>query len=107
MIVANAEFNNTVLASVYKHKHEDQKSEVPTYTYSLMFGDIVIDALPKQIIIYDNPIDKTRKYEITFVTNSAKRKLFVVGPASLESITDELQLRNKILKRQCLIVCLQ
>jgi hypothetical protein len=55
-----------------------------------VFGDIVIDALPKQVIIYDNPIDKTRKYEITFVANSAKRKVFVVGPASLECITDEL-----------------
>jgi hypothetical protein len=100
LIVANTDFNNIILASVFKNTTYDKETgKITNVVFQIKFGNVVVDARPTQVIIYDNPIDKTRKYEITFATNSSKKKTLVIGPTSLESIIDELQLKNKILKK--------
>lgn len=99
LVLASSHFKNVILGVIYENKTTDEGTgKVVGVTYELKLGNIVIDAFPIQVIIYDNPIDKTRKYEITFILSSGKKHL-VIGPASLEDIIAELQLRNKVLRK--------
>jgi hypothetical protein len=103
LIIAHSGLKQTVTGFInkikkVKNQDADNNKNEDIFEYELHFGDILIDAIPTQIIIYDNPIDKSHNYEITFSTISEKKSL-KVGPGSLEYIINELQLRNKILKK--------
>ena len=99
LILASSHFKNVISGVIYENKIRDKDTgNVIGVAYELELGNIVIDAFPAQVIIYDNPIDKTRKYEITFIPSSGKKHL-ITGPASLEDIIAELQLRNKVLRK--------
>ena len=62
-------------------------------------ADVIIDAIPTHVIIYDNPVDRNRKLEIQFESKSTKRRLFTTGPGTISSIIDELQNRNMLIKK--------
>ena len=99
LILASSHFRSVISAMIYENEVNDNKTgEVKEVFYKVKLGNGIIDAFPTQVIIYDNPIDKTRKYEITFVPSSGKKYL-VIGPAGLEDIIAELQLRNKVLRK--------
>ncbi|MDN5868842.1 MAG: hypothetical protein L0H55_15765, partial [Candidatus Nitrosocosmicus sp.] len=107
VIIAHTGLKQTVTGFINKINKKEKKQDdtdnssnknEDIFKYELNFGDILIDAIPTKIIIYDNPIDKSHNYEITFSTISEKKPL-KIGPGSLEYIINELQLRNKILKK--------
>ena len=62
-----------------------------------MVKDTIIDAIPVNVVINDNPLDEVKTYKITFMHKSSK-KPFTVGPGSVSYIVSELQNKGRYIK---------
>jgi hypothetical protein len=79
-------------------KNDNNKDIDGSSTEYLKLTDVIIYAVPKQVILFDNPIDRNRKVQIQFESKSTKRS-FTIGPGTITSIVEELQNRNMLIKR--------
>lgn len=62
-----------------------------------MVKDTIIDAIPVNVVINDNPLDDAKTYKITFM-HKVSDKPFVIGPGSVSYIVSELQNKGRYLK---------
>jgi hypothetical protein len=97
LTIAHCEEKKILHAYVDYIKNDTKDKDAASVQY-LKLTDVAIDAIPKQVIIFDNPIDKNRKVQIQFESKSTKR-LFTIGPGTITSIVDELQNRNMLIKK--------
>jgi len=95
--IAHCDEKKILHAYVYYVKNDNNDKDEPSVQY-LKLTDVVIDAIPKQVTIFDNPIDRNRKVQIKFESKSTKRA-FTIGPGNISSIVDELQNRNMLIKK--------
>jgi Bifunctional DNA primase/polymerase, N-terminal len=98
LTIAHSNDKKIFHAYIKNRKNEEENSPPMQY---MKLTDVIIDAIPKNVIIYDNsPVgsDKNRKLEIQFESRSTKRS-FTAGPGTINSIIDELQNRNMVIKR--------
>src|SRR5919106_2913225 len=66
---------------------------------SLRYGDVIINALPKKITRYENPLNNTIiKYEIEFTLPSGES--FTTKPKTSIEIVSELRIRSSVYKPQ-------
>ncbi|MGH9965982.1 MAG: hypothetical protein ACRD5E_14315 [Nitrososphaeraceae archaeon] len=62
-----------------------------------MVKDTIIDAIPVNVVINDNPLDEAKGYRITFMHKVSDRP-FIIGPGSVSYIVSELQNKGRYLK---------
>jgi hypothetical protein len=102
----------SVTIPVVKNRSSEQNTTDGTSTTktqlqvskTLHYDDLIIDAIPDKIKIYDNPVDTSapRRYQITWNTRSSlpsKKGVFITGPGSIESTLQELENKNMIIKK--------
>jgi hypothetical protein len=97
LTIAHCDGKKILHAYIEYIKNDTKDKDAPSVQY-LKLTDVIIDAIPKQVIIFDNPIDRNRKVQIQFESKSTKR-LFTIGPGTISSIVDELQNRNMLIKK--------
>lgn len=97
LTIAHIDERKILYAYVGYVKNDNNDKYSPAIQY-LKLTDVIIDAIPKQVTIFDNPIDRNRKVQIQFESKSTKRS-FTIGPGTITSIVDELQNRNMLIKK--------
>jgi hypothetical protein len=60
--------------------------------------NVIIDAIPTEVIINDNPLDDNRTYQVTF-THKAFKKPLTLGPGTVKSIVEELQNKGRYVSK--------
>jgi hypothetical protein len=97
LTIAHCDEKKIFHANIDYIKNDNNDKDAPSVQY-LKLTDVVIDAIPKQVTIFDNRIDRNRKVQIQFQSKST-RKAFTIGPGSISSIFEELQNRNMLIKK--------
>ena len=63
---------------------------------SIAYDDVIINAIPKKITRYENPIGIEIKYEIEFETPTGQ--VFKTDPKTIEEILAELKVKGLVYK---------
>ena len=99
LTIAHSDDKKIFHAYIKNRKNDDEEEKNSSRMQYLKLTDVIIDAIPKNVIIYDSPVgDKNRKLEIQFESRSTKHS-FTTGPGTINSIIDELQNRNMLIKK--------
>ncbi len=71
--------------------HSDQKIE------RLMWGEVIVNAIPVKIVSYENPLDNTTiKYQLEFISPTGES--FTTKPKTSIEIASELRMRGLVYK---------
>jgi hypothetical protein len=98
LTIAHCDEKKIFHAYVNYVKNDNNKDIDGSSTEYLKLTDVIIDAIPKQVILFDNSIDRNRKVQIQFESKSTKRT-FTIGPGSISTLVEELQNRNMLIKK--------
>jgi hypothetical protein len=60
--------------------------------------NVIIDTIPTEVIINDNPLDGNKTYRITFAHKASKKPLSL-GPGTVKFIVEELQNRGRYVSK--------
>ena len=77
---------------------EGQRQKIVTQRQTLLLKQKLIYAIPKKVVINNNPLTDSRTYTITFVSKRSK-KPFTIGPGTISEIIEVLDKKGKILKK--------
>jgi Bifunctional DNA primase/polymerase, N-terminal len=91
-VVAHAVKKQILTFKAVRNKiHSDQKIE------RLMWGEVIVNAIPVNLVCYENPLDNTTiKYQLEFISPTGES--FTTKPKSPVEIASELRMRGLVYK---------
>lgn len=93
-------------STVETENQEDQEQKTKTTkktnpkTKQLLVKDTMIDAIPTDITIFNNPIDASKTYKVTFQhkNSNGSSRFVTVGPGSVNYLLQELRVKGRFVK---------
>ena len=77
---------------------DGQQQKTITQRQTLLLKQKLIYAIPKKVVINNNPLTDSRTYTIAF-TSKRNKKPFTIGPSTISEIIEVLDKKGKILKK--------
>ena len=98
LVISHSDYKQIVDASISKIERtitaKNGGEEEVLSINKLKIGDVIISAIPKKIICYDNPTHSESRYEIEFETHTGK--IFTTAPKTIEEIIAELRSKGLV-----------
>jgi hypothetical protein len=95
-VISHSDYKQIVDAEIDKIERtiKNKQGEEVHSINKLKIGDVIISAIPKKIICYDNPTHIESRYEIEFETHTGK--VFTTSPKTIEEIIADLRSKGLV-----------